>query len=232
MERRRPHPQLGGHLPEGPTPSSQLASTDDVDMLWGSAESGSLSPGAFEADLRALDQSSALLFRGPRKHRDQEGSHRAARIQPSLPRADDRHADSVEFEDVLEVTDETPAEAVDRPHPQDGEVATFRVLHHLLVRGPVLHGAGLLFVGVCDGVSTRPDELLDLGTLVLDGLRAVRFADAEVDGSALAHDPNTNEGVSDQSRPTEWRSSGHPDPPKTESTIVTHFSPRTGDLAV
>jgi hypothetical protein len=45
---------------------------------------------------------------------------------------------TIEFEDAGQISDHAPAEAVERPHDENGELPALGILEHLLVLGPML----------------------------------------------------------------------------------------------
>ena len=195
MNRRGPHLKVLGKLTYGQPALMKLDKLVSVNTSTGSSQTGSPPTCSGDARLRPLDDPGTLLLGDPTEDRHEQTSDRPSRVEPRLTDADDFHAESVKFENVVQVGRHGPPEPVERPDHQNLELPLLGIREHLLVHRTVLHRRDPLFVDVNDSVPTGSGKLLYVGPLTVRGLLVGR--DAEIDGGG-AHAPTTPHPPHDQ----------------------------------
>ncbi len=89
---------------------------------------------ALESRARSLAKPASLLFSDPREDRDEQIANGPAGVEPRFAHADHLHAESVELDDGVDVSEHRPPEAIERPHEQHAELTATRGEHHRVER--------------------------------------------------------------------------------------------------
>ena len=187
-------PRQLGDLPHGHSLATKPMKFIVVESSARTTDASPTTAGLLHACLRPLDEAGAFLFGAPRETAMSKfltgppvSSHVSLTLITVTP-------------SLSSSSTSWRLPTIDRPNlssahtMSDVEPPPAGVLEHRLVLRPVPRAAGLLVVDVDDLEASGLGDLLDLGALVVGGLRAVRLAHTDVDGSAGLHVPTTTQG--------------------------------------
>jgi len=122
LNRGGAHAHRLGDLPHGHPIGTKLLEPVYINTGTRTAQACPTSSSGGNPGLRPLDEPCPLLLGHPGEDGDEQRPHGGARVEPGLPHRDDLNAQAVKFENILQVADHAPTEAVEGPYDQDLEL--------------------------------------------------------------------------------------------------------------